>query len=204
MSTAIFPTLIGKGYQVVREPEWSNQLQVSASGKDTSIAYWSYPRWRWTIPYDILRSDSVNLELQNLAGFFNLRTGSFDTFLYTDPDDYAIVGQTIGTGDGATVAFQLIRTWGSFNEPILAPHAVSAVYIGSSAVSSSKWAVTSWGSTAPGVVTFTPGNAPSSGLAVKADFTYYFPVRFMEDIMSFDNFMNQMWSNKSVKFRSVK
>ena len=204
MSNQPFPILKGMSFSVTRTPVWSNQLQTSISGKDTAVAYWSYPKWRWTIPFEMLRSDTVNAELQNLAGFFNLRTGSVDTFLYTDPYDKVVSGQLIGTGDGVTALFQLARAWGGFVEPMFAPNTVTSVTVNSAVVASSLYTVSPWGSTAPGMVTFSSGAIPASSYAVAASFSYYFPCRFMDDTQTFENFMYNLWNNKSVKFQSVK
>jgi hypothetical protein len=67
--------------------------------------------------------------MQTLLGFYNARQGSFDTFLFTDPDDSSITGQQIGIGDGSTKTFQLLRALGGFNDIIQAPNVVSTVYL---------------------------------------------------------------------------
>ncbi len=51
-----------------------------------------------------------------------------DTFLYTDATDNTVIAQSIGTGNGSTTTFQLVRSFGGFVEPILAPNAVTTVY----------------------------------------------------------------------------
>jgi len=202
MSTAAFPTLMGLGWNVKRSPEWSSRVQTAVSGKETRIALWSYPRWHWDLTFDFLRSDAVNAEFQALAGFFNARQGQFDSFLYTDADDNSVMGQAIGTGDGATLAFPMARSFGGFTEPMLAPATVWAVYLGGVAQSVGSWSVSTWGSTTPGILTFV--TAPGAGVAIAADFSFAFPCRFEADTLDFEKFMNQIWSGKSVKFISVK
>lgn len=129
MSTSVLPSLKGLGWEPVRTPVWDTTVQTASSGKEVRIANQTYPRWRWDLPYDFLRADATNHEFQDLVGFFNARQGMFDTFLYADPDDYSVTGQGIATGNGSTAAYQLIRTFGSFIEPVLAPNTVSAVYL---------------------------------------------------------------------------
>lgn len=137
MSTAVLPTLAGLGFDVVRTPQWDTVIQQSLSGKETRIAKQSYPRWKWELRYNVLRSTGPYTELQQLAGFFNQRQGKFDTFLYQDADDNSVLGQTIGTGDGVTKQFQLIRAFGGFIEPVIAPNAFNALYINGVSVPSS-------------------------------------------------------------------
>src|SRR5437667_11316720 len=119
MSTSVLPTLKGKGYEVVRTPIWSTSIQQFISGKELRINNgWTYPIYQWDIPYNFLRSDATNSELQSLLGFYNARNGSYDSFLYADSDDNSVTSQNIGTGNGSTLTFQLVRTFGAFVEPI--------------------------------------------------------------------------------------
>jgi uncharacterized protein (TIGR02217 family) len=206
MSTAILPALAGLGFEVTRTPVWDTTVQQVISGKETRIAKQTYPRWKWDLTYNVLRSSAAFTELQQLAGFFNARQGMFDTFLYADADDYAVTGQQIGTGDGATVNFQLVRSFGGFIEPMLAPNLSQAfnVYVNGArlmtGVSCSTWG---GGSTiGPGILTFT--SAPASGAVITADFSYYFPVRMNADSVPFALFLSQYYKAKSFSFISVK
>jgi hypothetical protein len=64
---------------------------------------------------------------------------------------------------------------------------------------------TTWTSTSalgPGVLTFSSG-APTAGQPIAADFTYYWPVRFTDDNMSFDKVVNLIWENKKLGFKSI-
>lgn len=201
MSTQILPSLAGLGIEVTRAPLWDTRVQEAASGKETRVALWSYPRWRWDLSYNVLRSDAVNAELQQLAGFFNARQGMYDSFLYEDADDNSVSGQTIGTGSGSTLSFQLIRSFGGFLEPILAPHSVSAVYL-DGVPQASGWSVSNWGSNSPGRITF--ASAPANGVSISADFSFYFPVRMTEDSVSFAMFLSRHYKLKKFSFISIK
>lgn len=211
MSTQVFPALAGLGWDVKRSQIWKTRAQEAIGGKETRLADWSYPRWEWELTFDFLRQAGANMqaatfagstyaEFATLAGFFNLRQGQFDSFLYTEPDDNTVAAQAIGTGDGTTTTFQLVRAFGGFVEPIFAPNTVSHVY--RAGTDHSDWTVSNWGSATPGIVTFSP--APTSGQAITADFTYYFPCRFSADQLDFEKFMAAIYQGKSVKFRSIK
>jgi uncharacterized protein (TIGR02217 family) len=201
MSTQAFPALSGLGWSVQRSPQWKTRVQQAVSGKETRIADWSYPRWQWSLAYDFLRQGAVYEEFAALAGFFNARHGAFDTFLYIDPDDNGATGQALGEGDGATIAFPLLRAFGGFIEPILAPTAVSAVYLGG-ILQASGWSVAGWGAPVPGLVTF--DSAPAAGVAVAADFSFAFPCRFVDDTLDFEKFMAALYALKKIDFVSVK
>ena len=119
MSDTQFPNLSGLSWDVARTPTFRTLTQTSASGLELRAAFWSRPRWQWSLSYDLLRADAT-ADLQTLAGFFLARQGSCDSFLYTDPNDKAVTGQAIGTGDGTTTAFQLVRSFGGYLEPVTA------------------------------------------------------------------------------------
>lgn len=200
MSTSVFPVLPGLGWDFVRSEIWNNTVSESVSGKETTIANWTYPRLVWELSYDILRSDPAHHEWQDLIGFFNLMQGRFNTFVFEDTNDKAVTAQVIAVGDGVKTAFQLRRTLGGAIAPIFAPHVVTAAKV--NGVDPGGWTVTDWSSATPGILTFLA--APGNGLTITADFTYYWPCRFAEDSMTFNLFMTQLWSGKKVSFRSVK
>ena len=198
MTEPLFPALAGIGWSVKRSPVWKTRAQQAISGKETRLADWSYPAWHWELTFDFLRADPVAAEFQSLAGFFNARQGAFGTFLYADADDNAVAGQSLGTGDGATTTFQLIRAFGSFIEPVLAPNVVNAVTLAGVAQSSSSYSV----DPATGLLTFTA--APVSGAAIAADFSYYFRCRFAEDTLDFEKFMATLYRAQKLAFVSLK
>jgi uncharacterized protein (TIGR02217 family) len=199
MSTAVFPTLVGLSADVERTPQWQTTIQQAVSGKEVRVAQRVYPRRTWDFSFDILRSDPANVELQQLEAFFNLRSGMFDSFLYSAAEDNSVTAQPIGTGDGVAAAFQLIRAFGGYTEPVTAPNAVTAVYLNGTPTTS--YSVSPWGTASPGVITFS--GAPAGGAAITADFTFYWPVRFTTDDMTFSKFMDTLWAGKKVGVISI-
>src|SRR5215469_11671852 len=153
MSTQVFPSLLGLGWSIKRKALWKTTAQENVSGKEVRIAYWSSPRYEWELTFEFLRQGTVNgqaaSDFAGLMGFFNLRQGMFDSFLYADPDDNATpTDQLIGTGDGATQAFQLVSAFGGYVQPILAPNAVANVKVGG--IATSSYTLAGWGASAPG------------------------------------------------------
>lgn len=203
MSTQVLPTLIGKGFDLVRTPMWTTSVEQNVTGKEVRISYETYPRYQWDVIYNVLRSDSTNAELQSLLGFYNSRSGRYDSFLYTDSDDNSVTLQSIGTGNGVNTTYQLISTFGGFTQPVLAPNTVAAVFV-NGVDKVGFWSVSNWGTTTPGLLTFTGGFVPGNGHAITATFTYYFPVRFVDDKVPFNNFMYRFWECKKISFISIK
>jgi uncharacterized protein (TIGR02217 family) len=206
----VFPDFVGISFPIKRTAMWKTRKQVSISGKETAIADWSAPRYQWEIPVELLRSDAAFQELQALAAFYNSRLGGYDTFLYNDPDDNTVLGQGLGTGDGVKTQFQLVHTTtgamtsGTFSwtDVITAPRAVSAVYLDGVLASSSTYAVTGWETTKPGILTF--ASPPGAGVAVSADFMWFFPCRFVDDGLDFEKFMAGRFEIKALKMLSIK
>lgn len=207
MSSAVFPVLVGQGWDIGRRAIWDTTTTQNTSGKEVRMANFTYPLHQFDVSFNALRQGTVHgaayTEFAQLFGFINQRQGSFDSFLYTAPDDYTITAQALGNGDGSEVDFQLIRSLGGFIEPIFAPNTVSAVYVdGVLKTPVTDYAVSAWGSAEPGVITFT--SPPANGKAVTATFTYYWPCRFLDDSVSFNKFTSNMYEGKKVSFITVK
>jgi len=209
MSTAAFPTLPGLAWPVQRSLLWQTRTQQSVSGKRLNLADWSYPKRRFGLTYNFLRGSTGPsfTEWQTMEGFFNSRFGSWDSFLYTDPRDYSVDSSTIGTGDSTDRDFQLSRVLGStvasFSEPVTAPLAVSAMVVAGTSYTSTQFVTQYWGSTAPGMITFSTF-APSTGQAIVATFTYAWPVSFDSDTMDFSEFVRAIWDLKGCSFTTLK
>ena len=196
MSSAVFPTLAGLTWDIIKKPEFSTITQRAVSGRELRIANMPYPLWTFTLKYELLRADTTNLELQKLLGFFLARYGSWDSFLFNDVSDNSITDQLFATGDGVTTQFQLLRNYGSsftFIEPIKNVTAITNIKDNGVTVNPANYSV---GST--GLVTFSV--APVSGHSLTCTCTFYYRVRFVSDDSEFTEFMRDLWENKEIKF----
>ncbi len=198
MSNAVFPALAGLEWSVTKTPQWHTKIQTATSGKELRAAYMSYPLWKFMMSYSILRADTVNAELQNLMGFFNQRNGSFDSFLYTDPTDNAVTAQQFGVANGTQTAWQLVRTYGGFVEPIQNLNGSPSIYINGVL----KTTPTHYTISSTGLVTFV--TAPANTAVLTWTGSFYFRVRFLKDMADFDNFMFQLWQLKKLELQSIK
>lgn len=203
MSIPVFPPL-PFGYPGKRTAIWKSNNQEATSGKETLISLWSFPRWKWELPFEVLRTLAATPDFYTLANFYNSTYGATSAFLFTDPDDHSVLGQGIGAGDGTTTLFQLVRALGGagFVEPIYAPNAVSNVYVNGVVQSPSSYSVGAYGSSNPGQITF--ATAPVAGAAVAADFSYYFPCRFTDDRVDFDLILQGVYAMQTLAFQSLK
>lgn len=199
MSSGLFlPSLLGLGWNVIKTPIWATKVQTSVNGKELRAAFWSRPRWKFTLTYDMLRAD-VNADLQKLMGFFNQMKGSFDDFYFADPTDFVATAQVIGVGDGVNKTFQLQRAIDNFSDLVLANSTGTfLVYDNGSSV---PYTARGYGINDSSV---TLTSAPIAGHSVTWTGTYIFRCRFMQDMADFENFMYQLWSLKKLEFISTK
>jgi hypothetical protein len=198
MAPPVFPTLPGITYPVKRTPVWDTVKQDALSGKRTRYPLYTYPIYRYELPFSFLRSDSVNLEWQTLAGFINSVQGAAQLWAYNDPNDSSVTLQLFGAGDGTSVNFQLVRTLGGFTEPVFLINGSPSIYVASAL----KTLNTDYTINAYGVVTFTV--PPAGGASLQWTGSYYFGCRFDDDVTDFSQFVQLIWELKALKFSSEK
>ncbi|MDH7800267.1 MULTISPECIES: TIGR02217 family protein [unclassified Rhizobium] len=130
-------------------------------------------------------------DLYEVLSFFEARRGELYGFRFRDPVDFkscppgeapAATDQKIGTGDGTTVGFQLVKTYadtgGSFTRRVEKPVEGSVVVsLDGVRVSLPDFSVDH----ATGMVTFRTGQVPPAGVIIRAGFEFDVPVRFAID-----------------------
>ncbi|UXS08640.1 TIGR02217 family protein [Agrobacterium tumefaciens] len=130
-------------------------------------------------------------DLYEVLAFFEARRGELYGFRFRDPVDFkscppgetpAAIDQRIGTGDGVTAGFQLLKTYadagGSFTRRIDKP-AEGSVIVSVEGVKAEAAAISVDHTT--GIVTFRAGRVPPAGAAIRAGFEFDVPVRFAID-----------------------
>lgn len=198
MGNAIFPTFPGLKWGRKKTVVWSTGTQKSASGREFRTAYYSYPQWRFSLSFEVLRTKASVNELEQLAGFFNARKGSFESFLYEDPTDNAVTDQAIGNTVQGVTRYQLARAMGGFIEPVLAVKERPAVKVGGVALTYGR----DYTVTDKGVLVFNTPQTPGRPITWTGGF--YFRVRFTSDTIDFENVLGSLWAAKKIEFTSVK
>jgi hypothetical protein len=200
MSPPNFPTLAGQGF-VTRTPVAATIVAEHDSGREVRNSLYG-GLYEFEVAFEGLASDGAMnpglgaASLQAVMGLYLQCAGGLGTFLYTDPNDNSTVNQTIAVGDGATTQFPFKRAIGAALETVGFVTGVTSVTLGGVAQSSG------WSLTAPNILSV--ATAPASGAVIAATFTYAFACRFLDDTQDFENFMQNLWAAKSVKFRSVR
>jgi hypothetical protein len=122
MAYPSFPTLAGLEFPVKRSPLASSLRQKAISGRETFQPRWTTPLYKYEVSFALLRQAAAFAEWQLLLGFWNeVMFAPGGVFQFSDPNDGLASLQPLGTGDGATASFQLVRTLGGFTEPVLNP-----------------------------------------------------------------------------------
>lgn len=172
-------------------PERRTELVVLGSGFEERNQRWADSRRRYDAGWGVKTVD----QLWQVVEFFEERRGRFHGFRWKDHADFksslpssgpSAFDQAIGTGDGAAVTFQLVKTYGaSFNpwvRTIAKPVAgtVRIAVAGSVQVETTDYTV----DYTTGVVTFQPGSVPGGSEVVTAGFEFDVPARFDTDSLS--------------------
>lgn len=198
MSNALFPTLPGLAWPVVKRPVTVSVVQTTASGKELRATMQKTPVLEWGLQYELLRTKLVlgtaYTEYEQLAGFFNARGGRRDSFLFDDVADNATTFSVFGEGDGSTTTFRLGASIGGGVVQIGAVNTVTAVYV--DGVATGAYTITG------NQITFSSAPGPCAELAWAG--TYYYRVRFRDDALDFGNFLQYLWEGRSVWLRQVK
>lgn len=208
-SRPVFPSvsLPGIGLPAVRRCLWRTKVQDSIGGGETRLQFWSYPRYSYTLTLEFLRAAAAYGEMQALVGFYNQVGGSAQVFQYTDPDDKDVPAhQVFATGaqvTGAQTAFQLVRTFGGFVEPVFAVDTVTEVRINGIAQGGGLYSVSD-----KGIITF--NNAPPAGASLDWTGTFNWFCRFDADGYDFSkwtaarDFQGPLWELKKLTFTTIK
>ena len=159
-------------------PERKTEVVTLASGAEARNALWAGSRRRWDVGSAVTRLDT----LQAVVAFFEARGGRLSGFRFRDALDdrscapggtVAATDQAIGTGDGATGAFQLVKAYGTYSRRILKPVAGSVLVAVDGVTASASVDATN------GIVTL--AEAPAEGAMISAGYRFDCPVRFDTD-----------------------
>jgi len=200
-----FPDNISRGAR--GGPERRTQIVELSSGDEERNASWANSRRRYDAAYGVRRAD----DLAAVVAFFEARNGRLYGFRWRDWGDYksclpsgtpAATDQNIGTGDGATTAFQLVKTYASgaqiWSRTITKPVSGTVVVAIGGIVQTSGWSI----DIATGLITFT--TAPVNGAAITAGFEFDVPVRFDTDRLDVTHDIERLGSITSIPLIEVR
>lgn len=176
-------------------PGYSTSVIEVRSGAEKRNANWDYPRCEYDVAYGIRNQD----DLEALIEMFHIVKGRAYTFRYWDPLDYkscrtdqtpTTTDQSIGTGDGVEVDFQIYKTYrktGLNGSTIYSrTRIISKIVTGSLIVG--VGGVLQTGNydldDTTGIITFDAGDEPADGAVVTAGYEFDVHARFDTDQIS--------------------
>lgn len=166
-------------------PQFLTDVVTTQSGHERRNQCWAQARRRFDARTGVVTAADASL----LAAFFQARAGRARGFRLKDWSDCtstrdgvsasSFSDQALGTGDGTRTQFQLVKNYGSGGvihvREIRKPVEGSVVLGVNGVLYETGWSVAA----ASGVVTF--AQAPASGAAITAGFSFDVPVRFDTD-----------------------
>ena len=177
-----FPTAIAFGAS--GGPERRTEIVALGSGHEERNSRWADSRRRYNAGYGVRSLD----DLHAVIAFFEERRGRLYGFRWRDRTDWkscapgappAATDQAIGTGDGETATFQLVKTYGAVHAPygrtIAKPVAGTILVAVDGTPLADGWTC----DTATGIVTF--AEAPADAAGITAGYEFDVPVRFDSD-----------------------
>ena len=179
-----FPTTIA--FHSSGGPERKTEIVTLGSGFEERNAVWANSRRRYDVGYGVKTLD----DLHAVIAFFEARMARLYGFRFKDFADFkscapqavlAPTDQSIGTGDGTTKTFQLVKTYtsgsASWTRTIKKP-VTGSVRAAIDGIETTAFTL----DTTTGQLAFDA--APANGAAVTAGFEFDTPVRFDTDSLS--------------------
>lgn len=209
MSNEIYPDAVRwLKYNVTKTPEFSTVNQRAVSAAETRIVNWQNPIWHWELLYEVIRDQAGNIspgltqtDLRTLMGFYMARQGMFDSFLYSDPNDNTVTPDSqelvvISVGGVSYTPVQR-QMGGQFYEDITDFDGPFALYDNTILqVDPTNYTLLGPGVALDGysfagyvVQWVAPPTTP-----VTAAFSFFFRTRFDVDKVTFEEFVNSLWT----------
>jgi uncharacterized protein (TIGR02217 family) len=184
----LFPLGISLGAQ--GGPERRTDVVILGSGFEERNSRWADSRRTYNAGYGVRSID----DLHQIIEFFEERRGKLYGFRWRDHTDWkscapgtdpAASDQLLGTGDGVTASFDLVKTYGGAFAPwtrrIKKP-AAGSVLVAVNGLPQTL--VTDYQvDILNGTIEFLPANIPSVGATVTAGFAFDVPARFDSDAL---------------------
>ena len=209
MGNAIFPTLKGLTWDIVKTPMFSTQIIRSVGGNEIRASYYQTPLWSWKMSFEFLDNEMGSTkDLDALLKFYTDQEGAYTSFLFADPTQLVVDDVPAGTGDGHTQIFNVTAPYAPqqmFYPVNSYPYmAVDArVYISGTLIDPAHYALSAVNSTEI-TITFTD-ITPADHAPVKiSNVLVWWRCRFADDSLEFNEFMYNLWDLKTLTIQSVR
>lgn len=173
----IFPIQIAYGSTV--GPELKSTVFEATSGAEQRNSLWSRPRIKFNVGTGITTQD----ELDQVLALFRNVSGRVGTFRIRDWSDYQVVNETIGTGDGTTTNFQIIKKYTTGG--VTDTRTITKIVANTTTVTVGSTATTAYNlDVDTGIISFTTPPAVGDAVVVNCEFDVL--ARFDTDFLELD------------------
>lgn len=206
----VYPQIPQWTYSVKWAPKaWNMPTQTMTTGAKLDLALANTITHTFELTYQILR-DTWNVagtEFRTMGGFFGAMLGNAGRFLFPWKDDNQVQNQFIATTDGVNHTWTLQRTFGlgeySFTEPVGYVDLTQpfVAYLNGVRQNASLYSVVQ---TQPGLQQIEFAGTPTTGQTLTVDMSYFYYCRLPDDNLSFEQFMNKLWTLKKIQIESCR
>ena len=208
MTYPTFPILPITSYPIPRTLITNTIKEEALAGQTFRYPLRARPKWQWEIPFQGLREafHGITGEWTTLQSFILSVLGAAYPFYFLDSLDNSATTQNFGTGDGVTTTFQLMRTLGTFVEPVygaVGASIVSGALSGSPSIyinGSLQTLGTNYSIGPTGLITFV--SAPSAAAALTWTGKFTFLCELDDDTATSELFAYGLYEMKKLSFSS--
>lgn len=171
-------------------------VSESENGKEQRYQKWLSPKRTFTIQ---LNSRQIT-ETNNIWRFYTRRKGSFDTFLFINPNENPVTAETVGSGDGVKTVFYLGQAVDFGSGDLIVVPASEAIT--RSIKGTGDYLPFSTYSIDDTTGAVTPNSTLPSGDVLRANYNFYYRCRFADDTLTREAFTGELW-NFGIKLQQV-
>lgn len=190
-------------FDAIASDEWMTEIVENIGRVESRNSPSSNPRRSW----DLSTAARTQTQKEELHEWFLAMRGQLHSFAFLDPADNSVARQVIATADGATVDFQIIKSYtiggATYERSITKPVTAGVSVWVNNVLQSSGYTV----SRTTGIITFSV--APTDTYSIEAAVTQFdVPVRFAESRLAWTavnrNIVNGLiWVCSSLKLIEV-
>lgn len=183
-------------------PGFKTHIFEGFSAIEQRSQLWSRVRYQYDVSYGIRDTDDMDV----VRNFFMAARGRAVGFRFKDHSDYELVEEVIGTGDGVTAAWPIIKTYGAgtgntYARRIFKPIVDTVqVWVNNVSIPIDNVAPTSSEASVnftTGIITFGSSVIPANGHAIEVSCEFDVPVRFDTDDMKavHEGWLSESWGS---------
>ena len=185
MSDEVFSFDIDTPFE--EEIEYRTIVSESESGKEQRYQKWQKPRRRFRVKLEARQA----VETKQIWDFYQRHKGSFDSFLFQNPNENPVSAETVGSGDGVASVFYLGNKVGIGTGDLIVTPSSADLFrsIGGTGdfLAFSAYAIEeNFGQVTTNAVL-------PSGDVLRADYNFRYRVRFKDDNLTREAFATELW-----------